>query len=89
MLIIVRVGLGFSWSEVESARLGVAGLGSVSRMPVHTGQEGNGTVYPPTIINLNVTRTVETRMETDYALPQSGGKRHSDSDIGKDLEDCV
>ncbi|EJF59453.1 hypothetical protein DICSQDRAFT_156292 [Dichomitus squalens LYAD-421 SS1] len=90
MLIIVRVGLGFSWSEIESARLGIVDLASLSRMQACRSQDGNtGTGYPPTIINLNVTRTVETRMETDFALPQASVKRDGGSDIGKKSGECV
>ncbi|EJF59455.1 hypothetical protein BD309DRAFT_1053997 [Dichomitus squalens] len=85
MLIIVRVGLGFSWSEDTGESLGVTTrVPVVGRLPTR-GQD-SGEPYPLRMITLNVTRTVER--ETDFALPQSPGdkgRRGSVDETFKDL----
>ncbi|KAI0641673.1 hypothetical protein C8Q79DRAFT_1030360 [Trametes meyenii] len=58
MLIVVRVGLGFHWSQIAGDGMGLVGRRPSMRKP-HI-------PYPPRAITLNVTRTIE--QETDYAL---------------------
>ena len=89
MLIIVRVGLGFSWpAAVKGARLGVAGLSPSSPMP-HGGRQDGNMGYRHTAVSLNVVTIVETRTETDFALPQASIKRDRDGDIRKASGECI
>ena len=89
MLIIVRVGLGFSWAEPAGSHLGVsvAGLGPVAGMGMGARGQNDG-AYPLAMISLNVTRTVER--ETDFALPRAGmTKGDGDSDTMQDVGERV
>ena len=99
MLIIVRVGLGFSWAHAASAP-GAANAffhGS-THAAAHAHGHADGALR---MITLNVTRTVER--ETDFALPlplpRDASRGHaltkqemererelSDSDSGKDVQ---
>ncbi|KAI1788208.1 hypothetical protein LXA43DRAFT_1026099 [Ganoderma leucocontextum] len=89
MLIIVRVGLGFSWAEPAVSQLGVAGLGPLSGMQTR-GQSDSVAAYPLTMISLNVTRTVERETATDFALPRAGTtKGDADSDTAGDPGELV
>ncbi|KAI0372527.1 hypothetical protein BV20DRAFT_939651 [Pilatotrama ljubarskyi] len=75
MLIVVRVGLGFHWSQIAGAVPGfVAGA---RRAPMRK----PSIPFPPRAITLNVTRTIE--QETDYALRLSPELRHA-----HDVEMC-
>nr|VWP02052.1 Zn(2)-C6 fungal-type domain-containing protein [Ganoderma boninense] len=81
MLIIVRVGLGFSWAEIAGSQLAVSvgGLGGIAGPTVTTrGQTDLAAAYPLAMI-VSVTQTVE-REVTDFALPRVGSKGDSDSD---------
>ena len=88
MLIIVRVGLGFSWAEPVGSQLGLAPMSIAARAQT----EGGGT-YPLTMIRLDVTRTVERETVTDFALPRGGQKGDGigdgDSDSARDAADSV
>ncbi len=87
MLIIVRVGLGFSWAEPAGSHLGVAGLGPIAGMGMAARGQNDG-AYPLAMISLNVTRTVER--ETDFALPRAGTtKGDGDSDTMQDVGESV
>ncbi|KAI9058935.1 hypothetical protein FKP32DRAFT_1580778 [Trametes sanguinea] len=59
MLIVVRVGLGFHWSQIAGVGLSFVGRrpSAVRKPPI---------AYPPRAITLSVTRTIE--QETDYSL---------------------
>ncbi|OJT13248.1 hypothetical protein TRAPUB_10183 [Trametes pubescens] len=67
MLIVVRVGLGFHWSQITGVGAGAAGLAAHARRA--PSMRKPALAYPPRAITLNVTRTVE--QETDYALRMS------------------
>ncbi|KAI0363450.1 hypothetical protein BV20DRAFT_144330 [Pilatotrama ljubarskyi] len=75
MLIVVRVGLGFHWSQIAGAVPGFAA--AARRAPMRK----PSIPYPPRAITLNVTRTIE--QETDYALRLSPELRHA-----HDVEMC-
>ncbi|PIL32457.1 hypothetical protein GSI_05159 [Ganoderma sinense ZZ0214-1] len=78
MLIIVRVGLGFSWAELAGSQLGVS-VGHIVGPTAARGQNDlTGAAYPLAMI-VSVTQTVE-REVTDFALPGLGSKRDSDSE---------
>ncbi|EIW53016.1 uncharacterized protein TRAVEDRAFT_53433 [Trametes versicolor FP-101664 SS1] len=73
MLIVVRVGLGFHWSQITGVGISPAGLAHGRRPSMRK----PALTYPPRAITLNVTRTIE--QETDYALrmsPEPSGSRH-------------
>ncbi|KAI0357204.1 hypothetical protein OH77DRAFT_1399616 [Trametes cingulata] len=72
MLIVVRVGLGFHWSQIAGVGPGYVGARRPSmRKP--------SIPYPPRAITLNVTRTIE--QETDYSLRLTPELRHAHDDM--------
>ena len=90
MLIIVRVGLGFSWAEAVGSQLGVSvgALGPiVAGPPTVRGQTDLTSAYPLRMI-VSVTQTVEDEV-TDFALPHAGSKADSDSDTVRDARESV
>ncbi|KAM5541546.1 hypothetical protein V8D89_004736 [Ganoderma adspersum] len=76
MLVIVRVGLSFSWAEAVGSQLGVSVGGPASARL--GGQSDLTSLYPLRMI-VSVTRTVEKEV-TDFALPWVGKKADCDSD---------
>ncbi|KAI0764237.1 hypothetical protein BD413DRAFT_482919 [Trametes elegans] len=74
MLIVVRVGLGFHWSQIAAAD--GAGLRAAAVARPSFRKPKPPLPYPPRAITLNVTRTIE--QETDYALRLSPQMRHAD-----------
>ncbi|KAI0631823.1 hypothetical protein C8Q77DRAFT_1228829 [Trametes polyzona] len=79
MLIVVRVGLGFHWSQITALGVGPTGLTVhhhyASRRP---SMRKPALPYPPRAITLNVTRTIE--QETDYALRMAPEFRHGSAE---------
>ena len=77
-LIIVRVGLGFSWAELTGSQLAVSvgGIGSVAAGRLGSQNDLMAT-YPLRMI-VSVTQTVEKEV-IDFALPREGNNADSDS----------
>ncbi|KAI0660073.1 hypothetical protein C8Q70DRAFT_932979 [Cubamyces menziesii] len=75
MLIVVRVGLGFHWSQIAGIGLDFVGRRPTVRKPP--------LAYPPRAITMNVTRTIE--QETDYSLRLSPELRRSDVESSEDV----
>ncbi|KAH9850457.1 hypothetical protein C2E23DRAFT_869920 [Lenzites betulinus] len=79
MLIVVRVGLGFHWSQIAGAGAAVPRSASVcARQPsMRIGKPAPPPTFPARAITLNVTRTIE--QETDYALRMTPELRQADA----------
>ncbi|KAI0324336.1 hypothetical protein GY45DRAFT_1263011 [Cubamyces sp. BRFM 1775] len=75
MLIVVRVGLGFHWSQIAGVGLEFVGRRPTMRKPT--------LAYPPRAITMNVTRTIE--QETDYSLRLSPELRRADVESSEDV----
>ncbi|KAI0820900.1 hypothetical protein BC628DRAFT_1329406 [Trametes gibbosa] len=81
MLIVVRVGLGFHWSQITALSAGPAGTGLMHHGSAHSRRPSMrkpALAYPARAITLNVTRTIE--QETDYALRMPPELRQADAD---------
>ena len=79
MLIIVRVGLGFSsWTETPVGTIPTATRGRFR-------QDARDPASPLRMITFNMTRTVERQTVTDFALPQARGKAPT-GDADEDTE---
>ena len=95
MLIIVRVGLGFSWAEPAGSQLGVSvgALGPIVAGPPGAvrGHSNDLTALAPYPLRMivSVTQTAEREEVTDFALPRVGSKADSDSDTIRDAGESV
>lgn len=87
MLIIVRVGLGFSWAQHSLPLAHMGGVGS-GGSHAHVPRTVDG---PLRMIALNVTRTVDVERETDFALaPADRGalaKRERERERDRECDD--
>ena len=79
MLIIVRVGLGFSWAEPTGSQLAVSGGGIGSAAAARLGSQNDLMATYPLRMIVSVTQTVEKEV-IDFALPRVGNNADSDSE---------
>ena len=87
MLIIVRVGLGFSWAQHSLPLAHMGGVGS-GGSHAHVPRALDG---PLRMIALNVTRTVDVERETDFALASADrgalAKRERERERDRECDD--